>query len=84
MKIISNICLSEENELTPICASEAYDGIILNHGDHAYCLVAFDTKTVAFLISSLHTVEDYLDRTIVWRHLPFLMRLQFIDTFTYF
>ena len=80
--MVSNFDVSDNQ--TFFSESVEYDAIIPNHGDHAYCVVAFDPNTMTYFIKNLYKIEDYLDRTIVWRHLPFLFNLGLITLDTYF
>lgn len=68
--------LSEKDSLNPIELN--FNGpvkaIIINHDDHAYAKVRFDQRTLDTFETDLSSIDDYLARTIVWRHLWMLVQ----------
>ena len=74
--VVQNIVLSEKEELNAVSIDFKFPikAVIINHDDHAYAKVRFDQRTLDTFESDLSSFDDYLARTIVWRHLMILVQ----------
>ena len=67
--------MSEKEEFNPVTLDikVPIKAVIINHDDHTYAKVRFDQRTLDTFESDLCSIDDYLARTIVWRHLGILV-----------
>lgn len=87
--MIEHVVISEIEELTEIDISKVPSDFVLgainvNHDEHAYCKVRFDSKSVDWLTQNLH-FTDALTRAATWRNFWILLMdkkitsLQFLE-----
>ena len=46
---------------------EPIKAIIVNHGDHAYAKIRYDSRSIETFLKELYLFGDYLERCIIWR-----------------
>lgn len=68
---IKNIIVSDKEELTPVPVetSNPVGCLLLNSGDHAYCKVRYDDKTLKTFFDDFGKIDDFNERACIWRHL---------------
>jgi len=84
--MIKNVVISEKEQLNKVEFDFNFPvkAIIINHGDHAYCKVRFDEKTLNCFENELYKIDEYLTRSVVWRQLWLLVMDGQMSSLQYF
>jgi aminopeptidase N len=86
--IARDIILSEKDELTEVdikfLGGTPIKAIIVNHGDHGYAKVRYDSKTLKCFEEELFKIDEYLERCVFWRQLWIHVLDEQISSLQYF
>ena len=71
--VFKDIVIGDTNELTEIDVSSIPDdflfgAVYVNHGDHGYAKVRFDSLSISWFTKNLGYVRDHLTRACIWRY----------------
>ena len=69
--VVNDIILSDKDQLNKVEFSfnSPVKAIIINYDGHGFCKVRFDQRTLNTFETELFRIDDYLARSLVWRHL---------------
>lgn len=71
--VLKDIVIGDTNELTEVDVSSIPDdflfgAVYVNHGDHGYAKVRFDSLSITWFTKNLGYVRDPLTRACIWRY----------------
>jgi hypothetical protein len=66
--VISDSDADNEIDISKLPADFVFGAINVNHDEHAYCKVRYDSTSIEWFKDNLHHVQHALTRGAIWRN----------------